>query len=185
MLEHELQSSPSVASGTKAFEILVRRHHRRLLGYAISILGDENTARDVVQDAFVVAHRRLDDFDTSSDFGAWMRGIVRNRCHEVHRAESRLVLVETSTLEAVEQQHQDWDVSEAEHNRCVLRALHGCLAKLPEPLLQVVNLFYMQMLSGAEVAHRIGREQATIRKRLQRARQNLSDCITTILEASA
>ncbi|MEO1995058.1 MAG: hypothetical protein ABGZ17_07265 [Planctomycetaceae bacterium] len=56
MVEQDLHDAPCAAADAKAFEILVRRHHRRLLGYAISIVDDENTARDVVQDAFVVAH---------------------------------------------------------------------------------------------------------------------------------
>jgi len=185
VIEQNLQDSPPVTSGAKAFEILVRRHHRRLLAYAISIVADENSARDVVQNAFVVAHRRLADFDTSKDFAAWMRGIVRNECHAARREENRLVLVESRTLESVEQQHQTWDSSEAEHNHCVLRVMHGCLSRLPEGLHQAVNLFYMQKLSGAEVARRAGAEEATIRKRLQRARQTLRDCITQTLEASA
>ena len=171
MGKQKLQESPSKPSDTKAFEILMRRHHRRLLAYATSILGDENTARDVVQDSFVVAYRRLDDFDTSRDFSAWMRGIVRNRCHETRRSDQRLILVETSVLEAIEQQHHSWDTAEAEHDRCVLGALHGCLGKLPETLHQAVNLFYLQKLSGAEAATRAGAEESTIRKRLQRARQ--------------
>ena len=185
MVEQDLQESPPASSGTKAFEILVRRHHRRLLAYAISVLDDENTARDVVQDSFVVAHRRLDEFDTSRDFAAWMRGIVRNRCREVQRQSSRMVLLEGGTLDAIEQQHQDWDNAEAEHDACVLSALHDCLGKLPETLHQAVNLFYLQKRSGAEVADQVGIEEATVRKRLQRARQNLSDCITKTLEATA
>ncbi|MFT5095031.1 MAG: hypothetical protein ACI93T_003876, partial [Porticoccaceae bacterium] len=32
----------------KAFEILVRRNHRRILGYAMSVSGDEDVARDIV-----------------------------------------------------------------------------------------------------------------------------------------
>lgn len=185
MTEQDLQESPPATSDTKAFEILVRRHHRRLLAYAVSIVGDENTARDVVQDSFVVAHRRLSEFDTDRDFAAWMRGIVRNRCHEVHRSDKRLVLVEANVLDAIEQQHTAWDSGEAEHDRCVMRALHSCIGKLPEMLQQVVNLFYLQRLSGAEVATRAGAEEATVRKRLQRARQTLGDCITKTVEASA
>lgn len=184
MAQQDLQESPR-ALETKAFEILVRRHHRRLLAYAISIVGDENTARDVVQDSFVVAHRRLSDFDTGKDFAAWMRGIVRNRCREVYRAERRLVLVEANILDTIEQQHQSWDSHEADHDGCVMRALHACIGKLPQLLQQVVNLFYLQRLSGAEVATRTGAEEPTVRKRLQRARQTLGDCITKTVEASA
>lgn len=190
MVEQHIHESPSAASSpepaaTKAFEILVRRHHRRLLAYATSILNDENTARDIVQDAFVIAHRRLDEFDTSRNFAAWMRGIVRNRCRETTRAATRTVLVPSAALDTIEQQHQAWDSGEAEHDVCVLRALHSCIGKLPEMLQQAVNLFYLQRLSGADVATRVGAEESTIRKRLQRARKTLGECITKTMEASA
>lgn len=185
MNQQDLQDSPPATSDNKAFEILVRRHHRRLLGYATSIVGDENTARDVVQDSFVVAHRKLDEFDTSKDFAAWMRGIVRNCCRETQRAQSKLVLVEGNTLEAIERQHRSWDSEEAEHDRCVMKTLHNCIGKLPEMLQQAVNLFYLQKLSGSEVADRVGAGESTIRKRLQRARATLAECITKTMEASA
>ena len=178
-------SEPPNSKETKAFEILVRRHHRRLLAYATAILNDENAARDVVQDAFVVAHRRLDDFDPSRDFAAWMRGIVRNCCHEHTRDKSRLQLVPAGVLEAVEQKHQQWDAAETQNDGCVLRALQQCIGRLPDLLQQAVTLFYLQRLSGAEVAARTGAEESTIRKRLQRARQALGTCITQSLEASA
>lgn len=185
MIEQDIRRSnstaESVAAASKAFEILVRRHHRRLLAYAVSIVNDENTARDVVQDAFVIAYRRLDEFDASKDFAAWVRGIVRNRCRESRRARQKLVLVDEGTLHAIEQQHLSWDAQESEHDGCLLRALQSCLAKLPDMLQQAVNLFYLQKLSGADVASRIGVEEATIRKRLQRARQALGDCITHTL----
>ena len=166
----------------KAFEILVRRHHRRILGYAISVSGDEDAARDIVQDSFLVAWERLDDFDTTKDFGAWVRGIVRNKCREYSRASKHLLMAD-DVLEAVEHQHQVWDQREAETDQSVFAAMHNCLGKLPELLSQAVNLFYLQRLSGAEVAERVGADEATIRKRLQRARVSLADCITNSIQA--
>lgn len=166
----------------KAFEILVRRHHRRIIGYAISISGDEDAARDIVQESFLIAWERLDDFDTGKDFGAWVRGIVRNKCHEYSRANKHLVIAD-DVLEAVESQHQIWDQRETETDQSVFAVMHNCLGKLPEQLSQAVNLFYLQRLSGAEVAERVGADEAAIRKRLQRARVALADCITNGVQA--
>jgi DNA-directed RNA polymerase specialized sigma24 family protein len=45
------------AVDAKAFEILVRLHHRRLLAYALALTAREDVAEDLVQDAFLVAHR--------------------------------------------------------------------------------------------------------------------------------
>lgn len=166
----------------KAFEILVRRNHRRILGYAIAVAGDEEVARDIVQDAFLVAWERLDDFDTSKDFGAWVRGIVRNKFREHVRSQKHVTIAD-DILEAVESQHRHWDEREAETDESMFAAMHGCLGKLPELLSQVVNLFYLQRLSGAQVAERVGVDEATIRKRQQRARVSLADCISKSVEA--
>lgn len=168
-------------ASSKSFEILVRQHHRRLLAYALSILGDEHAARDVVQDAFVTAYQTLDKFDASKDFGAWVRGILRNKCHEWRRTRN-FVAVDEELLEVIDHQHREWDALEAETGGQVMAALQTCLPKLSHPLSQVVDLFYMNRFSGKDVASEIGEEEATVRKRLQRARKQLGECITKTLQ---
>ena len=165
----------------KAFEILVRQHHRRLLAYALSITGGNDAARDIVQDAFVAAWENLEKFDVSRDFGSWMRGIVRNKVREWSRTQ-RFVSMDDEALESIEAQHRAWDEHEAETGANLFAALNECLGKLPELMSQAVNLFYLQKLSGAEVASRVGADEAAVRKRLQRARLHLHDCIARTAE---
>ena len=80
----------------ETFSQLVRDHHPELLVYARALSHDVLTAREIVQDAFVVAYEKMDTFDVTRDFPAWMRGIVRNkwrewlrrnRCHEISDVE--------------------------------------------------------------------------------------------------
>ena len=163
-----------------AFEVLVRQHHRRLLAYATSITGSEEAAQDVVQDAFVAAFEKLAQFDASKDFGAWMRGIVRNKCRQWARSR-RDVAVEDEVLEVLETQHRLWDAHQTESDEALFSALSRCLKKLPGLLGQAVDLFYMRRLSGAEIAARVGADEAAVRKRLQRARTQLGDCINASL----
>lgn len=166
----------------KAFEILVRQHHRRLLAYAYTITNDADAVPDIVQDAFVAAYQSLDKFDVTKDFGAWIRGIVRNKCREFGR-KSKFVELDQQLLESIEAQHREWDEREADSDASVMGALQDCLSKLPDLMGQAVNLFYMQRLSGAEVAARVDADEAAVRKRLQRARVQLGECITTTLNA--
>jgi len=69
----------SAVTGRQAFAVLAREHHRGLLVFARALCGNHATSADLVQDAFVTAWRNLDRFDTTRDFGAWLRGIVRNK----------------------------------------------------------------------------------------------------------
>lgn len=158
------------------FEAMLRRHHRRLLAFAYTLTGDPEAARDLVQDALVAAYQNWGKFDPERDFAAWVRGIMRNKGREYARAR-KLITVDEKVLEAIEQQHRQWDVVEAD-GQGVFETLETCLAQLPDPMREVVQLYYMERLTGTEVARRVKADEATVRKRLQRARALLAECLS-------
>lgn len=59
------------------FAALLTEHHRTLWFIAASVLGDRTHAYDAVQEAAMIAMSKLDDFDPSTSFTAWMGQIVR------------------------------------------------------------------------------------------------------------
>jgi RNA polymerase sigma-70 factor (ECF subfamily) len=61
-----------------AFRVLFQRHHRRAYSLAYGVLHHQDDALDVVQDAFVKAHRHLDTFEGASSFYTWLYRIVMN-----------------------------------------------------------------------------------------------------------
>jgi len=123
----------------RAFEILVRQHHRRLLGFALDFVADQAAAEDIVQEAFVTAYDKLDTFDAAGDFSAWMRAIVRFKYLEWCRKQ-RETAVAPETLEALDSCQAEWDESEHEKGQ-VLSFLQTCVQALPEAMSKVVELF--------------------------------------------
>ena len=177
-------SEPGKISGeramdSQAFEALVRQHHRRLLGYALALVPVRQVAEDLVQETFLTAYRERSRFETDRDFGAWARGILRNKYREWARRQ-REIPTDAATLNAIDEQHALWDRVEAAPGE-LLGALQDCIRKLPEVLRQVVDLFYMQRKPGAEVASNVSCDAATVRKRLQRAREQLAACVASVL----
>ena len=61
-----------------AFRVLVERHSRRLFRLAYRMTGNEQDAEEIVQDAFVRAYRKLDRFESRSNFGTWLYRICAN-----------------------------------------------------------------------------------------------------------
>jgi len=55
--------------------------------------------------------------------------------------------------------------------------LEGCLKKLPETLSLAVQTFYYEGHSGEEAAEALDLNSATLRKRLERARTGLRECL--------
>jgi RNA polymerase sigma-70 factor (ECF subfamily) len=176
----ELAAAPSTATDRVAFTILVRQHHRQFLAYARALVRDDATSRDLTQDALVIAFKNLAKFDVTRNFPSWVRGIIRNRWREMAR-ERKMEPLEEEMLEALEAQHAAWQYAAevSGSGNAVFIALEDCLSKLPDPLKSAVDAFYFQEKSGAETACDLGASEASIRKRLERARSVLRQCIET------
>lgn len=159
----------------KSFAILAREHHRGLLTYARALTKEDHTSRDLVQDAFVVAWGNLATFDVTRDFGAWMRGIVRNKWRESLRKNSRQVAMDDGVLECLEADASEWQ--DLRDQGGVFARLELCLKKLPENLAEAVKAFYYDGYSSDEAADVLSLQGATLRKRLERARGGLRDCL--------
>lgn len=161
----------------RSFAILAREHHRGLLAYGRALAGNEATAADLVQDAFVTAWKNLSRFDVTRDFGSWMRGIVRNKWREHLRRHKREVDVDDETLEVWESRFITWDEGRSSGRGDILELLEDCLGRLPEAMREAVHRFYYQDNPGESVAESLGIDPATLRKRLQRSREALRGCL--------
>ena len=62
----------------EAFRTLFERYHRRAYALAFGVLRNQDDALDVVQDAFIKAHKYLDKFEGNSSFYTWLYRIVMN-----------------------------------------------------------------------------------------------------------
>jgi RNA polymerase sigma-70 factor (ECF subfamily) len=73
-----------------AFDTLVRRYDRSVLRLALHMLGNEQDAQDVHQDAFIKAYRHLANFRFECSFYTWLYRIVTNLClDQLRRRKSR------------------------------------------------------------------------------------------------
>src|SRR5438876_7891892 len=68
------------AGDAAAYADLVARYRDRLGRYALHMLGNREDAEEALQDAFVRAYRSLARCDDPERFGAWLYGILVNRC---------------------------------------------------------------------------------------------------------
>ena len=73
-----------------AFDSLVRRYDRSVLRLALHMLGNEQDAQDVHQEAFIKAYRHLANFRFECSFYTWLYRIVTNLClDQLRRRKSR------------------------------------------------------------------------------------------------
>ncbi|MDE3104193.1 MAG: sigma-70 family RNA polymerase sigma factor [Acidobacteriota bacterium] len=73
-----------------AFDALVRRYDQSVLRLALHLLGNEQDAQDVHQEAFLKAYRHLGNFRFECSFYTWLYRIVTNLCLDhMRRRKSR------------------------------------------------------------------------------------------------
>jgi RNA polymerase sigma-70 factor (ECF subfamily) len=77
------------AGDPDAFRRLVERHSRPVFRLAWRMTGNEQDAEDVVQEAFLRAYRRLEQFEMKSQFGSWLHRIAANCAYDLLRTRAR------------------------------------------------------------------------------------------------
>lgn len=99
----DLGGAPVARLDPEAFAKEFQRGFRALWCIAAGVLGDRGRAADVVQDAAIIALRKLDDFRPGTSFLAWMGRIVRFTAINERRKQTRhrTTPAEQSTLERV------------------------------------------------------------------------------------
>jgi RNA polymerase sigma factor CnrH len=157
------------------FSQLVREHHATLSAYARVITRDSGSVAELVQDTFITAWNNLRKFDVTRDIAAWLRGIARNKWRETCRRNGREILMDETALMELESSVHAMEADRPE----IFDHLLDCRSRLPEVLQQTLCSCYDDALSTREAAEHLQINEATLRKRLERAREALRLCLQT------
>lgn len=168
------------------FEILVREHADMLTAFIRSTVRDASTADDVFQDTLLTAWRRLDDYDKSRPFGPWLRGIASNLILAALRQRNKVVwLTDEQMLTHLDNRCEQLAKTSGDTLDEKLELLRDCAKNLPEPYREVIQVrMQVDDDSNELLAERLGLNVETLKKRLQRARARLLDCLQRKLSAS-
>jgi RNA polymerase sigma factor (sigma-70 family) len=150
-----------------AFAELVRRHGALVLGVCRRVLGDAHAAEDAFQATFLLLARRASRLTLPGSLAGWLHGAALRVANEARRAEGRRRRRERAHVPPAITNPNDltW--------RDLRQCLDAELARLPEHLRAPLVLCYLQGLSQAEAAPRLGCTDTVLRGRLERGRAAL------------
>lgn len=155
------------------FSRLVREHHATISTYARIISREPTAVADLVQDTFITAWQNIHKFDITRDIASWLRGIARNKWRETCRKNGREVSMDEASLTALEHTLHAWQADKPE----IFDRLEDCRSRLPEALELTLRSCYDESLSGRDAAEQLQINEVTLRKRLERAREALRQCL--------
>jgi RNA polymerase sigma-70 factor (ECF subfamily) len=171
-------STPPNHSGHEVFEILAREHADMLTAYLRSLVGNDPAVDDLFQQSMLVAWRRLGDYDRSRPFGPWLRGIAQRLVLEHRRRKAgRAVPMDPAVLAELDRRFDDLASGPGDTFRERAERVLNCLAKLPEAMRHSIEMVYARGLLIAAAAQALGSTEEAVKKRVQRGRQLLAQCL--------
>jgi RNA polymerase sigma-70 factor, ECF subfamily len=176
-----------ILAGERAlYAILLRRYNQRLFRAARAILRRDDEAEDAVQQAWVAAFEKLDQFRHESAFATWLTRIAVNEAlgrvrTRTRRGDLSLVDADGDSTMATDDPSPEADVAAREMGVLLERTIDH----LPEIYRVVFVLREVEEMGTAETAACLGLTEETVRVRLHRARHMLQESLTSALGSGA
>lgn len=176
------------AGESSLYQMIIDRHHHSLHRMVSNILRGDSDAEDVLQETYLRAFTRLDQFRHESRFSTWLRRIAFNQALQRLRSARHLQYAgdewvpeyEAATpLTPSESLDPEWYTSAKE----IAVALERAVRKLRPSLRSVFILKEVEFLTVRDISARLGVSEACVKTRLHRAklqlRQSLKDFTST------
>ena len=175
--------SRAKAGDQDAFERLVEEHQNKVYSLALRMVGNEEDARDMAQEAFIRAFNSLGSFRGESKFSVWLYRLTSNICIDFLRGRAKRRTVSLSW------EDEDGDEGELEIpderfspeaglERSELReAVRRGLEQLTPEYREILLLREINGLSYDEIGRALNLEEGTVKSRIFRARKKLCEIL--------
>jgi RNA polymerase sigma factor (sigma-70 family) len=151
---------------------MYKLYSKAMFNVAMRILNHPAEAEDVLQDAFLDAFQKINDFRQNSTFGAWLKQIVVNRAINQLR-HRKIDLVDIDDVGDFEERESlDEEGLELEVNR----VQRGILL-LPDGYRTVLSLYLLEGYDHEEIADILGVAESTTRTQYIRAKKKLLEIL--------
>lgn len=163
-----------------AFDQLARDFQGMVYGVAYSRLSNRQLAEDAAQDAFLAAFKHIEQLQDASAFPAWLKRIAFSKAEGVQRRQGPRV----ETIEGQEHLASSEPTPESRLEAAELRQrVRLAVAALPVKERELTRDFYLHGETQREISERRKIPLATVKKRLQYAREHLRGLISGFNES--
>ncbi|MEU0188045.1 RNA polymerase sigma factor [Streptomyces sp. NPDC006207] len=156
--------------------LLLARHQACMRAVALAVLGHSQDAEDAVQEAAIIALRRIGDVRDPNAIGPWLRMVVRNTCRAQLRKMSATPMAEPVKAVTRERLCDPSDPAEILEEHAMRDWVWSALEDLPPNLRLVTMLrYFTDVRAYDDIAAVCGTPVSTVRSRLHKARSKLLD----------
>ena len=161
----------------KAFDKLYKLTSNDVWFTCVSLLKDEDNAKDIMQETYITAFLKLDTLKDEEKFCGWLTAIATNKCKNKlkgkveYQIDDEVLITEAETDELMLPEEY---ITKAEKRKVLLQIMEDTLSFNQY---QVVLMFYFNELSIAEIAQALEISEGTVKSRLNSSRAKMKTAI--------
>lgn len=161
----------------KAFDKLYELTSHDVWFTCVSLLKDEENAKDIMQETYITAFLKLDTLKDEEKFCGWLTAIATNKSKNKlkgkveYQIDDEVLIAETETDELMLPEEY---INKAEKRKVLLQIIEDTLSFNQY---QVVLMFYFNELSIAEIAQALEISEGTVKSRLNSSRAKMKTAI--------
>lgn len=181
----------AVAGDKKAFELLVIKYQRRIQRLIGRMVRDVDLVEDIAQETFIRAYRALAQFRGDAQFYTWLYRIAVNTAKKALMELKRDPTISENSFKSGDDDETsplENGLTSSETPEAILASkeivdmVNAAMLALPGELRQAISLREIEGLSYEEIAEIMSCPIGTVRSRIFRAREAISNRVKPLLE---
>ena len=155
---------------------LYRKYCDGMFIVANRYLKDTAVAEDALQEAFIKAFQKINQFKGDVTFGAWLKRIVINRCLDIIKSRKMELQTLDEGVMHIADDDNDWQIADEATMEEVYRAIED----LPESYRLVVKLYLLEGYDHQEIAEILNITESASRTNLHRGKIHLKKTLKNL-----
>lgn len=144
-----------------------------MFAIACRYLKNEEDAKDAMQESFIKAFKKINNYESTYTIGAWLKRIVINQCLDVLKKQ-KLIFEDLDDVEYEFEEESDWFFNDEITKKDVLKAIESLVVKYK----LVVQLYLIEGYDHEEISQILQLPIKTSRTHLRRGRLQLQDLLS-------
>jgi RNA polymerase sigma-70 factor (ECF subfamily) len=172
----------------KAVETIYRHYQASLFAFIRLRVRDDEAAEEILNDTFMIAIQKPEQYNGTSEFKTWLCGIAKNVCgtwmRKQHSGDARSI-VDVDEEVFANLPSPDWDILARLESQEMDDVLRECIDKLPVTHKEAFFWTWFEEEPMDMVAERLDCPVGTIKSRLFNARAKIADCVKGVFETKS
>jgi RNA polymerase sigma-70 factor (ECF subfamily) len=163
------------AGNRKAYNELYNSYAKAMYNICYRMMNNAEEAKDMLQESFVDAFRRLESFRFESTFGAWLKKIVINKC--INALEKRKVVWVDEEIPDDQLSASETESVDEEELHLSVERVKKAMNQLPEGARVIFSLYLLEGYDHTEISEILHISESTSKTQFMRARQMVKELL--------